>query len=271
MPGAPAPPPGGRPPSGPAPAPGTAAVVVAGGPPGPEAGDREREAEVAAAALRGLPGDAWVVAADSGLDRARTLGLRVDQVVGDMDSVSAEALAEATAAGIAERHPEAKDVTDLDLAVDAALAARPGRLVVIGSAGGRLDHLLALISVLTGPRLAGVAVEAALGPARLVVVRGAGQARLPGAPGDLVTLLPAGGPVLGVTTAGLLYPLEDEDLAVGTSRGVSNEVAAAPASVRVRAGVLVVVLPGERGTHLDRGLGPADVPADDTPSGPTDE
>ena len=82
-----------------------------------------------------------------------------------------------------------------------------------------------------------------------------------------MTLLPAGGPVLGVTTAGLLYPLADEDLAVGTSRGVSNEVASAPASVRVRAGVLVAVLPGERGTHVDRGLGPAAEP----PSNPTDE
>jgi thiamine pyrophosphokinase len=241
--------------------------VVAGGPPDDDATDRRQAADAAAAALRGLPGDAWVVAADSGLDRARALGLRVDRVVGDMDSVSHEALAEATAAGIAERHPEAKEATDLDLAVDVALATRPGRLVVIGSAGGRLDHLLALISVLTGPRLVGVAVEAVLGPARLVVLRGAGQARLPGAPGDLVTLLPAGGPVLGVTTAGLLYPLDDEDLPVGTSRGVSNEVASAPASVRVRAGVLVAVLPGERGTHVERGLGPAGEP----PAGSTDE
>ena len=91
----PAPPPVGGPPgpsAAPLPPPGTAAVVVAGGPLGTEADDRERAAEVAAAALRGLPGDAWVVAADSGFDRARALGLRVDQVVGDMDSVSPDAL-----------------------------------------------------------------------------------------------------------------------------------------------------------------------------------
>jgi thiamine pyrophosphokinase len=242
-------------------------VIVAGGPSGPAPADLERDAEVAAAALHGMPGDAWVVAADSGLDRARTLGLCVHHVVGDMDSVSPEALAAATAAGIAHRHPESKDATDLDLAIDAALAARPGRIVVIGSAGGRLDHLLALVGVLIGPRLAGVAVEAALGPARLIVVRGGGQAHLPGEPGDLVTLLPAGGPVLGVTTHGLLYPLDDEDLPVGTSRGVSNEVRSVPASVHVRAGVLVAVLPGERGTHLDRGVGP---PAGGG-EGPTDE
>jgi thiamine pyrophosphokinase len=234
---------------------GTAAVVVAGGPlEASGTADHEREARAAAEVLQGMPGDAWVVAADSGLDRARALGLRVDHVVGDMDSVSPGALAAASAAGIAERHHEAKDATDLDLAIDAALARRPGRLVVVGSAGGRLDHLLAMVTVLAGPRLAGVAVEAVLGPARLVVVRS--EARLPGEPGELVSLLPVGGPALGVSTTGLLYPLRDEDLAAGSSRGVSNEVVTSPATVRLRSGVLVAVLPGEWGTHLRRGLGP---------------
>jgi thiamine pyrophosphokinase len=245
-------------PDTPAAPPGTAAVVVAGGPYASGRGavvvDHEREVEAAAAALRGMPGDAWVVAADSGLDRARVLGLRVDHVVGDMDSVSPAALAAATAAGIAECHPESKDATDLDLAVDAALAGRPRRLVVIGSGGGRLDHLLAMVSLLAGPRLAGVAVEAALGQARVVVVRS--QSRLWARPGELVSLLPVGGPAVGVTTEGLLYPLADEDLPAGSSRGVSNEVTEAPATVRLRDGVLVAVLPGEQGTHLDRGLGP---------------
>jgi thiamine pyrophosphokinase len=244
--------------------PGTAAVVVAGGPfaAGGASGlatvDHEREVAAAAAVLRGMPGDAWVVAADSGLDRARVLGLRVDHVVGDMDSVSPAALAAATAAGIAERHPEDKDATDLDLAVDAALAARPGRLVVIGSGGGRLDHLLAMVSLLTSPRLAGVAVEAALGAARIVVVRS--RSRLWAAPGELVSLLAVGGPATGVTTEGLLYPLADDDLPAGSSRGVSNEMVEAPATVGLRAGLLVAVLPGEQGTHLDRGLGPASGP-----------
>ena len=57
--------------------------------------------------------------------------------------------------------------------------------------------------------------------------------------------------MLGVTTHGLLYPLDDEDLPVGTSRGVSNEVRSVPASVHVRAGVLVAVSAGGAG-HAPR-------------------
>jgi thiamine pyrophosphokinase len=224
---------------------GGVAVVVAGGPVPDDL------------APPPLPPGAHVVAADSGLDRAHALGLRVDEVVGDMDSVSADALDAATAAGlVVDRHPEAKDATDLGLAVAVALARRPGRLVVVGSGGGRLDHLLATALLLSGPATDGVAVEAWLGPAHLVVVRPGTPVELHGRPGDLVSLLPVHGPATGVTTGGLLYPLDDEPLPAGSSRGVSNELAGAVARVTVRAGVLVAVVPGEAGTHWRRGVGP---------------
>ena len=86
------------------------AVVFAGGDPLPE--------EV----RRLLPRDALVVAADSGLDLARRLGVPVDLVVGDFDSVDPAGLAAAAAAGsVLERHPVDKDATDLELALDAVL------------------------------------------------------------------------------------------------------------------------------------------------------
>jgi thiamine pyrophosphokinase len=221
--------------------------VVAGGP-GPDTAGHPTS-------VHGLPPGAWVVAADSGLARARALGLEVDLVVGDMDSVAAGLVDEAAAAGAAvDRHPEAKDATDLAIAVDAALAQRPDRLVVLGSDGGRLDHLLSMVALLTSPALATVAVEAWLGPAHLVVVRPGAAATLAGRPGDLVSLVPVAGRAAGVTTDGLLYPLHDEDLDAGSSRGVSNELAAPTARVTLGDGVLLAVLPGEAGTHWRRGL-----------------
>ena len=50
-----------------------------------------------------------------------------------------------------ERHPAAKDATDLELALDAAISRRPGRIHVLGGHGGRLDHLLANALVLAAP------------------------------------------------------------------------------------------------------------------------
>ena len=55
----------------------------------------------------------------------------------------AAGLAAAEAAGARiERYPADKDATDLELALDAAIALEPARIVVVGSSGGRLDHLL---------------------------------------------------------------------------------------------------------------------------------
>jgi len=223
------------------------AIVVAGGPRSPAAS--RLPAGLSAAG-------AWVVAADSGLDRARAMGLRVDLVVGDMDSVGRGALGAAAAGGTkVQEHPEAKDATDLELALDAARDHGARRIVVLGSDAGRLDHVLAIAALVAAPRYAAAAVEAWLGPAHLVVVREA-PAALAGRPGDLVSLLPVHGVAQGVTTEGLLYPLSDEDLGPGSTRGVSNELVAARATVTVRGGALVAVLPGQAGSHLRRGVGP---------------
>jgi thiamine pyrophosphokinase len=200
-----------------------------------------------------LPTAAYVIAADSGLGHALALGLRADVVVGDLDSVSDQALAAAAEQGtVVERHPEAKDQTDLELALDRAAARRPGRILVLGAAGGRLDHLLAGALLMADERYAGIRVEARLGPALVTVVRA--EAQLSGVPGELVSLLPVHGPAWGVRTEGLLYPLHDEDLRPGTSRGVSNELVGNRATVHVRQGVLLAVQPGEAGTHLHRGV-----------------
>lgn len=206
-------------------------VVVAGGePPRPEA-------------ALGVPSDAFVIAADGGLEHARALGLGVALVVGDLDSASPEAVAAAEAAGVrVERHPAAKDATDLELALEAALARSPRRILVLAGEGGRLDHLLSALLLLGSPRWAGAELDAWIGAARVHVVRG--QRELAGEPGELVSLLALHGPAEGVVTEGLLYPLAGETLAPGSSRGVSNVFAGARALVRLEQGVLLAVCPG---------------------------
>lgn len=200
-----------------------------------------------------LPADAIVIAADSGIDAALACGRHVDLAVGDFDSVPADRLAEVEATGTrVERHPAAKDFTDFELALDAALALDPARVVVVGGYGGRLDHFLANALVLASARFERTAVEALMGPARVTVVRD--RAALHGTPGELVTLLPVHGPATGVRTGGLLYALDGEDLLAGSTRGVSNELAEPDAWVSVETGTLLAVQPGAMGIHLTHHL-----------------
>ncbi|MBA2332637.1 MAG: thiamine diphosphokinase [Actinobacteria bacterium] len=208
------------------------AVVVAGG----------ASADLALPA--GCEG-AFVVAADGGGDLALALGLHVDLAIGDFDSISAEGLVALERAGTRiERHETAKDATDLELALDAALAVGPRRILVVGSGGGRLDHLFSSLEVLTSSRYGGVEVEAQLGDARVHVIHD--SRALEGRPGELLSLHAVHGAAHGVVTEGLLYPLAAETLEPGSSRGVSNVFVEPEARVSLESGVLLAIRPGGR-------------------------
>ena len=215
---------------------GNLVIVVTGGDP------------VDPAHLPQWPAGALVIAADSGIDRALELGLSVDVAIGDFDSVRPGSLRRVTSDGATvEQHPAAKDATDLELAIDAALRYEPSQVLVIGGHGGRLDHLLANAMLLAAPAYATLSMVAQMGAARVTVIRD--HARLTGPVGDLVTLLALLGGASGIRTEGLLYPLRDEALLPGSTRGVSNELISGTASVRIATGVVVAIQPGQIGTH----------------------
>ena len=103
-----------------------------------------------------LDRDRLVIAADSGLDHAHSLGFHADLVVGDLDSVDPDVLRAAREQGTEiELHPAEKDSTDLDLALEAARARGAIRVTVVGGNGGRLDHLLANVLLLAAAALLG--------------------------------------------------------------------------------------------------------------------
>lgn len=195
------------------------------------------DAERVEALKRASPPD-FLVAADSGADAALALGLRVDVIVGDFDSVSSQALA---AAGRQRRHPVDKDATDLELALREARDLGAERITLIGGGGGRLDHFLGNLAVLGSEDLAGVAVDALMGKARLWVVRS--RQEISGRAGQVVSLLPLGGPARGVHTSGLRWALSGETLSAGSTRGVSNEMTGSRATVSLEGGVLLAIQP----------------------------
>jgi thiamine pyrophosphokinase len=187
-----------------------------------------------------LPSADLVIAADSGLDLAVSLGATVDLLVGDLDSISPEGLAAARETGVAiEQHPTDKDATDLELALAAAVREGAARIVVIGGGGGRIDHLLANAMLLASPGWADIDVEWLVDGAHILAIRH--QATITGSPGDRLTLLAIGEPADGVTTEGLRYELSNDVLLASSTRGVSNEFEAGSVTIHVRNGVLLAI------------------------------
>lgn len=188
-----------------------------------------------------VEGADYVIAADGGFARAQRLKIRVDLVVGDLDSLGPAERTELAASGIGTiTYPAEKDQTDLELALDQAIALRPERIVLFGVIGRRLDQSLANIFLLERAARAGIAAEIVAGRERIYLVHD--RLQLSAAqPGDLVSLLPLAAAVRGVRTWGLKYRLDGEDLHRASSRGISNEVIALPAGVALGEGLLLVI------------------------------
>ena len=184
-----------------------------------------------------------VIAADGGFSSLDALGRRPDRLVGDMDSTHPGLVDRLEADGVPiERHPADKEATDTELAVRAAIDAGATQVVILGALGGpRFDHELANLLLLADTRLADVDAWIVRGATTVRFLADGGSLALAGEAGSLVSLLPIGGDVVGVTTAGLRWPLSGATLRFGASRGISNEIITSPASVSVERGRLILI------------------------------
>jgi thiamine pyrophosphokinase len=205
-----------------------------------------------------LGSDAWladiakradvVIAADGGATRLGKAGRRPDLVVGDLDSLAADAKRDLERAGVAfEVHPDEKEETDAELALDAAVKRGADEIVVVGAFGGtRLDHLLGNVLLLAHEDFAAIDVALVTERATFRALLGPGILELEGAPGDWVTLEPLSDVARGVSTDGLRYPLRHDELIRGSTRGVSNELTERRGSVEVGDGLLLVAVTTRR-------------------------
>jgi thiamine pyrophosphokinase len=191
-----------------------------------------------------------VIAADGGAARCLAAGVRPDIVVGDFDSLPVAALARLRELGVEVRtaSPD-KDESDMELCLLVALERAVTRVTILGALGiVRPEHSFANLLLLADPRFDDLDV-AIVGYGsrtwRIGTSDGPGEARVKGGPGDHVSLLPLDARVEGVRTDGLRFPLHEESLPLGPSRGLSNELLGDDAHVTTRRGRLLVV-------HTDR-------------------
>ena len=181
-----------------------------------------------------------LIAADGGARHLLTMGILPEVVIGDLDSLDEEDLTDLVAAGVeVKQYPEDKDETDLELALEYALEKAPASILIIAALGGRLDQTVANLMLLTNPMLAGVDIRLDDGIEEVFFCRG--QVEVLGTEGDMVSLIPWGVPVEGVTTRGLRWSLRDETLFPERSRGVSNRMNTDRAAITIRSGLLLVV------------------------------
>jgi thiamine pyrophosphokinase len=208
------------------------AVIFANG----ELGDRET------ARLAIQPGD-LLIAADGGGAHCLALGLVPDLLVGDLDSLASEIIARFEADGVEIlQYPARKDHTDLELALLIAQERGAQEVLILAALGKRWDQTLANILLPAERIFASLRIRLLDGNQEIGLLRAGEQLILSGNPGDTLSLIPLIGDACGITTQGLEYPLFDENLLFGATRGISNVLLESDASISLRSGLLVVVV-----------------------------
>jgi thiamine pyrophosphokinase len=184
--------------------------------------------------------DDLLVAADGGLRHLRTLGLQPVAVLGDLDSIAPGEVEQLLEAGImVEKHPVAKDETDLELALTWVLSQGIRHIRIAAAHGDRFDHTLGNLFLLLLPELEDCDVRLEDGRDQVFLIRT--KAVVEGEPGDRVSLLPLGGPAVGVTTHDLQFPLHAETLLPERTRGISNVMLASTAAIEIEQGILICI------------------------------
>lgn len=184
--------------------------------------------------------DDTLISADGGTRHLFNMNLVPQIVVGDLDSLNEIEKDKLATAGVRIEHARRdKDETDLELAVRHALVEGHEVIRIVGALGGRIDHTLGNLALLSDPSLAGVDLRLDDGIQEALLVRE--RADLLGKVGDIVSLLPWGGDVTGITTEGLKWSLKDEILFGHRTRGISNEMLGSKACVKIKKGLLLIL------------------------------
>jgi len=185
------------------------------------------------------PGDTFL-AADGGTRHVLALELTPAIIIGDLDSLAPDVRLSTEQSGTRLiQHPRDKNETDFELALQYTVEAGYPEILVVAALGNRLDQTLGNLALLTNPRLSTFDVRLDDGVEEAFFTRG--SCRVQGAAGDIVSLLPWGGEVIGVVTDGLRWPLQGETLYPYKTRGISNELLGEMASISLKSGLLLVV------------------------------
>ena len=182
----------------------------------------------------------YLIAADGGGLVLTAMGRAPHLLIGDLDSIDDASLSFfSDSQSDIQRLPREKDETDLELALQAAVSLGAHAIDLFCVLGGRWDHTLATIAMLSMPMLANIRVRIYAEQQRIELIRTA--AVIHGTVGDVVSLLPLTPTVNGITTTGLAYPLCDATLYMDHSRGVSNVLTDSEAHVTITDGLLLVI------------------------------
>ncbi len=186
---------------------------------------------------------ARVIAADSGMTHAATLGVMPELWVGDFDSAG-PALEDTYRNTPRHVFPAAKDATDGEIAMREAIARGATEIILVGAFGGQFDHALAHATQLIGLAERGIKAFASSGSEEAWPLLNS-LTLWQIAKGTRVSIIGLTA-LKALSIIGVRWPLNKRDVPIGSTLTLSNESLGDVAITLEQGRAVVMIYPGVR-------------------------
>ncbi len=155
----------------------------------------------------------YLICTDGSADQALSNGIQPDLVIGDMDSTGIDL----RSSSFHFKHIPSQENTDLEKTLDWLITGNIEQVTVVGLTGGREDHFLANLLILSNYCL-NFRIKALTDQFQIDYI--SGKSKLSVSPGQLVSIL-CFSTVRNISVQGLKFPLQNDSLNP-SGHGISN-------------------------------------------------
>ena len=177
-----------------------------------------------------------VIAADAGYRNATLMGVHINVLIGDLDSL------EMIPDDVDEvlQLPAEKDLTDTQVAVETAIDRGADEVIIIGSTSGRFDHALSTLAILEEYHEKHLPIYIVNGQNRVRYIKNSGFIVVR-SQYKYFSLIAADEKVKGVSIEGAKYPLINKTMTRKHQFAVSNEIVKNAALINVKKGGIFII------------------------------
>ena len=182
-----------------------------------------------------------IIAVDKGLEIIDKLNIKPNYIIGDFDSINKDILKkyENSESKIIKLNP-IKDLTDTHEGINLAIKDGATDIKILGGIGSRLDHTIGNIHVLKEALDKNINCEIINENNKIQLINKNTTLKKDNN-FKFVSLIPLTTKVIGVTLKGFKYKIENIDLEIGKSLGISNEQIKDEANIELKDGILILI------------------------------